>query len=120
MTLWIIIIQAAFVCRYIYSISCCKIKYLNCLETGLSSTLHPPHAHNFNSQDALVLRLHKPKSHKQVQWQEGVVDNEFMGKKSSKCENIQNGHTHANIVFNIVFNSFPPPRLLCLFKAPQI
>jgi len=36
-------------------------------------------------EDALVLRLHKPKTDKQVQWEEGVVDNEFMGKKSSKC-----------------------------------
>ena len=34
---------------------------------------------------SLVLKLRKPKSDKKVQWQEGVVDNEFMGKKSSKC-----------------------------------
>ena len=32
-----------------------------------------------------MLRLKKPKTDKKVQWQEGVVDNEFMGKKSSKC-----------------------------------
>ena len=32
-----------------------------------------------------MLKLRKPKSDKKVQWQEGVVDNEFMGKKSSKC-----------------------------------
>ena len=35
--------------------------------------------------ESLLLKLHKPKSDKKVQWQEGVVDNEFMGKKSSKC-----------------------------------
>ena len=33
----------------------------------------------------MVLRLHKPKTDKKVQWREGTVDNEFMGKKSSKC-----------------------------------
>ncbi len=31
------------------------------------------------------MKLRKPKTDKKVQWQEGVVDNEFMGKKSSKC-----------------------------------
>lgn len=36
-------------------------------------------------KETLVLKLHKPKTEKQVQWQEGVVDNEFLGKKSSKC-----------------------------------
>lgn len=34
----------------------------------------------------LVLRLHKPKTDKKVQWDEAVVDNEHMGKKKSKCE----------------------------------
>ncbi|KAL5483903.1 hypothetical protein EMCRGX_G020323 [Ephydatia muelleri] len=29
--------------------------------------------------------MHKPKTDRRVQWQEGVVDNEFLGKKSSKC-----------------------------------
>lgn len=33
----------------------------------------------------MILKLRKPKPDKKVQWQEGVVDNEFMGKKSSKC-----------------------------------
>ncbi len=33
----------------------------------------------------MVLKLRKPKNDKKVQWEEGVVDNEFMGKKSSKC-----------------------------------
>lgn len=33
----------------------------------------------------LVLKLKKPQTDKKVQWEEGVVDNEFMGKKSSKC-----------------------------------
>lgn len=37
------------------------------------------------TEDSLVLKLKKPKPDKKVQWQEGVVDNEFMGKKSSKC-----------------------------------
>lgn len=34
----------------------------------------------------LVLRLHKPKNDKKVQWDEAVVDNEDMGKKKSKCK----------------------------------
>ena len=33
-----------------------------------------------------MLKLQKPKTEKQVQWEEGVVDNEFLGKKNSKCE----------------------------------
>ena len=33
-----------------------------------------------------MLRLHKPKTDKRVQWKEEVVDNEFLGRKSSKCE----------------------------------
>jgi protein phosphatase 1 regulatory subunit 11 len=33
----------------------------------------------------VVLRLQKPKTDKKVQWMEGVVDNEFLGRKSSKC-----------------------------------
>lgn len=36
-------------------------------------------------QSPMVLCLHKPKTDKKVQWREGTVDNEFMGKKSSKC-----------------------------------
>lgn len=32
-----------------------------------------------------MLTLHKPKTDRKVQWQEGVVDNELMGKKKSKC-----------------------------------
>jgi hypothetical protein len=39
-------------------------------------------------QSPMVLRLHKPKTDKKVQWREGTVDNEFMGKKSSKCTNL--------------------------------
>jgi protein phosphatase 1 regulatory subunit 11 len=34
----------------------------------------------------VVLRLQKPKTDKKVQWMEGVVDNEFLGRKSSKCK----------------------------------
>ena len=33
-----------------------------------------------------MLRLHKPKNDKKVQWDEAVIDNEHMGKKKSKCE----------------------------------
>ncbi len=33
-----------------------------------------------------MLRLHKPKTEKAVKWKEGTVDNEFLGKKTSKCE----------------------------------
>lgn len=36
-------------------------------------------------QQRLVLKLKKPKSNKKVQWGENAVDNEFMGKKISKC-----------------------------------
>lgn len=36
-------------------------------------------------QQRLVLKLKKPKSEKKVQWDESAVDNEFMGKKTSKC-----------------------------------
>lgn len=35
--------------------------------------------------EPLVLKLKKPQTDKKVQWEEGVVDNEFLGKKSSKC-----------------------------------
>ena len=38
----------------------------------------------------MVLRLHKPKTDKKIHWEEGVVDNEFMGKKKSKCESSLN------------------------------
>lgn len=37
------------------------------------------------TEETLCLTLHKPKTDRRVQWQEGVVDNEFLGKKSSKC-----------------------------------
>lgn len=39
-------------------------------------------------QEKLVLRLRKPKTDKKVSWDEEVVDNEFMGKKSSKCDHV--------------------------------
>ena len=40
----------------------------------------------------MVLHLRgKPKTEKKVQWGEEVVDNEFMGRKKSKCECIQGG-----------------------------
>ena len=40
----------------------------------------------------MVLHLRgKPKTEKKVQWGEEVVDNEFMGRKKSKCEWIQGG-----------------------------
>ena len=34
----------------------------------------------------MVLKLRKPQNQKKVQWDAKTVDNEFMGKKSSKCE----------------------------------
>lgn len=37
------------------------------------------------TQQRLVLKLKKPKADKKVQWDESTVDNEFMGKKTSKC-----------------------------------
>ena len=40
----------------------------------------------YAQEEHLILHLHKPKTDKKVQWQEGTVDNEFMGKKTSKCE----------------------------------
>jgi len=45
-----------------------------------------------------VLRLKKPQTDRKVQWEEGVVDNEFMGKKTSKCETTskQYGSTHSH------------------------
>ena len=33
----------------------------------------------------IVLKLHKPKTDKQVKWKEDTVDNENMNKKKSKC-----------------------------------
>ncbi|XP_064396324.1 E3 ubiquitin-protein ligase PPP1R11-like [Halichondria panicea] len=36
-------------------------------------------------EESMVLRLHKPKTDRKVKWEEGVVDNELMGKKKSKC-----------------------------------
>lgn len=38
-----------------------------------------------NEKPPVVLKLQKPKKKKKVQWNAGTVDNEFMGKKSSKC-----------------------------------
>ncbi|XP_068732158.1 E3 ubiquitin-protein ligase PPP1R11-like [Montipora capricornis] len=37
------------------------------------------------TQQRMVLKLKKPKTEKKVQWDESAVDNEFMGKKTSKC-----------------------------------
>ncbi|XP_022089072.1 protein phosphatase 1 regulatory subunit 11-like [Acanthaster planci] len=34
---------------------------------------------------SVTLKLRKPKSHKKVNWKNGVIDNEHMGKKKSKC-----------------------------------
>ena len=35
---------------------------------------------------ALLVTLHKPATDKAVHWDEGVIDNEHMGKKTSKCK----------------------------------
>ena len=34
----------------------------------------------------MVLTLHKPATDKAVHWDEAVIDNEHMGKKTSKCK----------------------------------
>lgn len=53
--------------------------------TGFKATFN-----TISTQESpMVLHLHKPKTDKKVQWREGTVDNEFMGKKSSKCTNVQ-------------------------------
>lgn len=35
---------------------------------------------------SLVVTLHKPATDKAVHWDEGVIDNEHLGKKTSKCK----------------------------------
>ena len=35
---------------------------------------------------SVVLTLHKPATDKAVHWDEAVIDNEHMGKKTSKCK----------------------------------
>ena len=37
-------------------------------------------------QPTVTLKLRKPKTNKKVAWKTGVVDNEHMGKKKSKCK----------------------------------
>ncbi|XP_041481950.1 E3 ubiquitin-protein ligase PPP1R11-like [Lytechinus variegatus] len=37
------------------------------------------------SSPSVTLKLRKPKSDKKVNWKTGVVDNEHMGRKKSKC-----------------------------------
>ena len=44
------------------------------------------HSYSLSLCQTLVLKLHKPKNEKKVQWDEAVVDNEHMNKKKSKCE----------------------------------
>ena len=41
---------------------------------------------------AVVLKLRKPKTDKNIQWKEGTVDNENMNKKKSKCNTISLFH----------------------------
>ena len=58
--------------------------------TGITAlSLGPPYP-TLPHPQTLVLRLKKPPTDKKVQWEEGVVDNEFMGKKTSKCEATSN------------------------------
>ena len=58
--------------------------------TGITPlSLAPPHP-TLPHPQTLVLRLKRPPTDKKVQWEEGVVDNEFMGKKTSKCEATSN------------------------------
>lgn len=55
------------------------IKFYFCIQNFLHSLF------SFQDPPTLKLRLHKPKSHKKVQWTETTVDNEHMDKKKSKC-----------------------------------
>lgn len=41
---------------------------------------------NGPNQERLVLRLRQPRNDKKVSWDDGVVDNEFLDKKKSKCK----------------------------------
>lgn len=54
---------------------------------------------SYNPQTVqMVLHLRKPKTGKKIQWQEGVVDNEFLGRKRSKC--IINQYIYIYTIFN--------------------
>ncbi|XP_020602698.1 protein phosphatase 1 regulatory subunit 11-like [Orbicella faveolata] len=56
-----------------------------CPEGANSTVTVTEEATESPSQQRLVLKLKKPKTEKKVQWDESAVDNEFMGKKTSKC-----------------------------------
>ena len=70
-------------------------------------------------QETLVLKLHKPKSSKKVQWDEAVVDNEHLGKKKSKCEfNMPPEEPGPATALKCSSPNFC--RLLYLYQAPEV
>lgn len=66
------------------------------------------------SQETLVLRLHKPKTDKKVKWEEGTVDNEFLGKKKSKCEH----SLHLCLLHTCTPSTVSPPGC-CIYAKPH-
>ncbi|CAH3105013.1 unnamed protein product [Porites lobata] len=56
-----------------------------CSEGGSGTTTVTEEVTESPTQQRLLLKLKKPKLDKKVQWDESAVDNEFMGKKISKC-----------------------------------
>ena len=68
---------------------------------------------------SVVLKLQKPKKKKKVQWNAGTVDNEFMGKKSSKCELIML-QNFMHLPMPSLFLSLPPPSLLPSSFPPSL
>ena len=68
-----------------------------------------PSCYIYIQKPPVVLKLQKPKKKKKVQWNAGTVDNEFMGKKSSKCE----------LIMLQNFIHLPMPSLLTAFLPPS-
>ena len=72
---------------YVFVCMCvCKHTHKRVMSVMLELYCGPYPPHPTTLLQTLVLRLKKPPTDKKVQWEEGVVDNEFMGKKTSKCE----------------------------------
>ena len=69
-----------------------------------------PSCYIYIQKPPVVLKLQKPKKKKKVQWNAGTVDNEFMGKKSSKCE----------LIMLQNFIHLPMPSLLTAFLPPSL
>ncbi|XP_781077.4 E3 ubiquitin-protein ligase PPP1R11 [Strongylocentrotus purpuratus] len=53
--------------------------------TTLAQTSTRTATEETRASPSVTLKLRKPKSDKKVVWKTGVVDNEHMGKKKSKC-----------------------------------